>query len=113
MSKHSTEYNPLDYDNLTRNCVQELMTRGPFKIPIDEENANRGRAQHRAPCLTREEFIAEATRRRRAGLTVADPRTCDLAWRKPMHPAPREAVEGEMCLCGACRTRRAFAEAAS
>lgn len=26
---------------------------------------------------------------------------------------PREAVEGEMCLCGACRTRRAFAEAAS
>lgn len=34
--------------------------------------------------LTREEFIAECTRRRRLGFTVADPRTCDLAWRKPM-----------------------------
>jgi hypothetical protein len=30
------EYNPLDYENLTRNCVQELMRRGPFKLPIAE-----------------------------------------------------------------------------
>jgi Eco29kI-like restriction endonuclease len=29
------EYNPLDYENLTRNCVQELMTRGPFTLPVD------------------------------------------------------------------------------
>jgi len=28
------EYNPLDYDNLTKNCVQELMTRGPFIFPM-------------------------------------------------------------------------------
>lgn len=27
------EYNPLDYNNLTKNCVQELMTRGPFTLP--------------------------------------------------------------------------------
>jgi len=31
------EYNPLDYENLTSNCVRELMTRGPFKLPIDEK----------------------------------------------------------------------------
>lgn len=30
----STDYNPLDYANLTRNCVQELMTRGPFSLPL-------------------------------------------------------------------------------
>lgn len=29
----SAEYNPLDYANLTRNCVNELMTRGPFSMP--------------------------------------------------------------------------------
>jgi hypothetical protein len=27
------EYNPLDYGNLTRNCVDELMKRGPFALP--------------------------------------------------------------------------------
>ncbi len=28
----SEEYNPLDYDNLTKNCVQELMRRGPYPL---------------------------------------------------------------------------------
>ncbi|MCB1282342.1 MAG: Eco29kI family restriction endonuclease [Salinibacterium sp.] len=27
-------YNPLDYDNLTINLVRELMTRGPFALPL-------------------------------------------------------------------------------
>lgn len=27
-------YNPLDYDNLTINLVRELMTRGPFELPL-------------------------------------------------------------------------------
>jgi hypothetical protein len=31
----NAEYNPLDYANLTRNCVQELMRRGPFVLPLD------------------------------------------------------------------------------
>lgn len=31
----NAEYNPLDYANLTRNCVQELMRRGPFPLPLD------------------------------------------------------------------------------
>ncbi len=31
------EYNPLDYENLTRNCVEELMRRGPFKLPLAGE----------------------------------------------------------------------------
>lgn len=26
------EYNPLDYDNLTKHCVQELMLRGPYSL---------------------------------------------------------------------------------
>jgi hypothetical protein len=30
------EYNPLDYDNLTRNCVQELMRRGPYRLDFSE-----------------------------------------------------------------------------
>ncbi len=30
------EYNPLDYANLTRSCVQELMSRGPYRLPLDE-----------------------------------------------------------------------------
>ncbi len=30
----AVEYNPLDYANLTRNRVQELMTRGPFPLPL-------------------------------------------------------------------------------
>jgi hypothetical protein len=28
------EYNPLDYANLTKNCVQELMSRGPSGLPL-------------------------------------------------------------------------------
>lgn len=28
------EYNPLDYDNLTLNCVRELMSRGPYTLPF-------------------------------------------------------------------------------
>lgn len=32
----TNEYNPLDYDNLTANCVRELMTRGPYKLPVEE-----------------------------------------------------------------------------
>lgn len=36
------EYNPLDYENLTRNCVQELMTRGPFKLPLEEQFSGAG-----------------------------------------------------------------------
>jgi hypothetical protein len=30
------EYNPLDYDNLTKNCVQELMRRGPYPLDFPE-----------------------------------------------------------------------------
>lgn len=36
------EYNPLDYDNLTRNCIQELMQRGPFDIPLDKVERPQG-----------------------------------------------------------------------
>lgn len=32
----SKEYNPLDYDNLTKNCVQELMNRGPYSLELPE-----------------------------------------------------------------------------
>ena len=38
----SREYNPLDYSNLTRNCVEELMRRGPFNLPLDEEFVGAG-----------------------------------------------------------------------
>ena len=39
------EYNPLDYDNLTRNCVQELLTRGSYTLPIEPfDGADRLRA---------------------------------------------------------------------
>lgn len=31
------EYNPLDYENLTRNCVNELMQRGPFSLPPKDD----------------------------------------------------------------------------
>jgi hypothetical protein len=34
MATDPRPYNPLDYDNLTRNCVQELMTRLPESLPI-------------------------------------------------------------------------------
>ena len=30
-----TEYNPLDYENLARNCAEELMRRGPVALPIE------------------------------------------------------------------------------
>jgi hypothetical protein len=30
------EYNPLDYDNVTKNCVQELMRRGPYSLEFPE-----------------------------------------------------------------------------
>ena len=30
------EYNPLDYANLTRNCVEQLMMQGPFDLPLDD-----------------------------------------------------------------------------
>jgi hypothetical protein len=30
------EYNPLDYANLTKNCVRELMTRGPYSLEFTE-----------------------------------------------------------------------------
>ena len=29
------EYNPLDYDNLTKHCVRELMTREPVTLPVE------------------------------------------------------------------------------
>ena len=32
----TNEYNPLDYANLTKNCVQELMTRGPYPLEFPE-----------------------------------------------------------------------------
>lgn len=31
-----TEYNPLDYGNLTKNVVEELMRRGPFELPLSQ-----------------------------------------------------------------------------
>lgn len=31
------EYNPLDYQNLTRHCVDELMRRGPFELPLKQD----------------------------------------------------------------------------
>jgi hypothetical protein len=31
------EYNPLDYANLTRNCVEELMRQEPRRLPLDGE----------------------------------------------------------------------------
>jgi hypothetical protein len=30
------EYNPLDYANLTKNCVQELMRRGPYSLELPD-----------------------------------------------------------------------------
>jgi hypothetical protein len=37
MARAHKEYNPLDYTNLTRNCVAELMRSGPFDLPPEEE----------------------------------------------------------------------------
>ncbi|MBK7823250.1 MAG: Eco29kI family restriction endonuclease [Tessaracoccus sp.] len=31
------EYNPLDYQNLTKHCVDELMRRGPFELPLEQD----------------------------------------------------------------------------
>lgn len=39
---NAIEYNPLDYANLTRNCVVELMRRGPFKLPLTERFVGSG-----------------------------------------------------------------------
>jgi hypothetical protein len=36
------EYNPLDYENLTKHCVQELMSRGPFKLPLEDNFTGAG-----------------------------------------------------------------------
>ncbi len=30
------EYDPLDYNNLAASCVRELMSRGPFALPLSE-----------------------------------------------------------------------------
>lgn len=37
MTTNPEEYNPLDYQNLTRHCVDELMRRGPFKLPLERD----------------------------------------------------------------------------
>ena len=41
MNEHR-EYNPLDYENLTKNCVLELMQRGPFTLPLTERFGGAG-----------------------------------------------------------------------
>lgn len=38
----ASEYNPLDYTNLTKSCVEELMRRGPFPLPLSERFAGSG-----------------------------------------------------------------------
>lgn len=42
MATSANEYNPLDYANLTRNCVIELMRRGPFKLPLRDQFGGAG-----------------------------------------------------------------------
>ncbi|MGH2389470.1 MAG: Eco29kI family restriction endonuclease [Chloroflexota bacterium] len=42
MADESHEYNPLDYANLTRNCVEELMKRGPYALPLEKEFTGAG-----------------------------------------------------------------------
>lgn len=43
MSKNDhAEYNPLDYANLTKSCVEELMRRGPHKLPLTQPFAGPG-----------------------------------------------------------------------
>jgi len=37
MADEPKPYNPLDYDNLTQNCVRELLTRGPDTLPLARE----------------------------------------------------------------------------
>ncbi|WP_224242239.1 Eco29kI family restriction endonuclease [Hyalangium gracile] len=36
------EYNPLDYANLTRNCVEELMRQGPYRLEFNKPFAGAG-----------------------------------------------------------------------
>lgn len=36
------EYNPLDYENLTINLVRELMSRGPWKLPLTDSFSGPG-----------------------------------------------------------------------
>ncbi len=38
----SREYNPLDYANLTKSCVEELMRRDPVQLPLQNEFAGAG-----------------------------------------------------------------------
>ena len=37
-----TEYNPLDYENLARNCAEELMRRVPVTLPLDTKFTGAG-----------------------------------------------------------------------
>jgi hypothetical protein len=36
------EYNPLDYENLTRNLARELLRRGPFRLPLEQAFSGSG-----------------------------------------------------------------------
>ncbi len=40
--RNDTPFNPLDYDNLTKNVVDELMRRGPYTLPLTERFAGGG-----------------------------------------------------------------------
>ncbi len=42
MGKQNDEYNPLDYANLTKSCVEELMRRGPFALPLEKSFTGAG-----------------------------------------------------------------------
>lgn len=42
MTNNNAEYNPLDYANLTKSCVEELMKRGPYGLPLKERFAGSG-----------------------------------------------------------------------
>jgi hypothetical protein len=42
MNPNNTAYDPLDYSNLTINLVRELMSRGPFELPLKESFAGPG-----------------------------------------------------------------------
>lgn len=39
---NESEYNPLDYANLTKSCVEELMQRDPLRLPLTEPFAGAG-----------------------------------------------------------------------
>lgn len=42
MTNNNAEYNPLDYGNLTKSCVEELMKRGPYSLPLKERFSGSG-----------------------------------------------------------------------